>query len=314
MAYDGSGVFNRLYNWQADAAAGIDILADRMDAEMDGFATGLSICLTRDGQAAMEAPLDMGGFRLINLLDPAADQDAVTKKFLETNFAAYLQVGPMAPPDPKMGSLWYRDVSPVGLFMYYVDVDSSQWIQLAGNGIVLPLATTDEARAGTESAKLMSPALVAARQGVIASGQLTTGTSFNFTGIPPEATEYDILVNFIGHGALGSALTFQPNGQGTGYNNSNVLLQSGTIGVMVTTAGAFGFNAAAAGVNSYLGLAQMRRNNNLVICSGKMRLTAGNIIEQIGQVVLTTAPMTSLLMTPFGASFTQGEAILKWRI
>ncbi len=50
MAFNGSGVFNRLYNWVADAAALIDILPTRMDAEMDGFATGLTNCITKDGQ------------------------------------------------------------------------------------------------------------------------------------------------------------------------------------------------------------------------------------------------------------------------
>jgi microcystin-dependent protein len=82
MAFNGSGVFQRLYNWVTDAANGIDIKADRMDAEMDGFATGLSLCLTRDGQAAMTANLRMGGFAITGLKDPEADQDAATKKFV----------------------------------------------------------------------------------------------------------------------------------------------------------------------------------------------------------------------------------------
>jgi len=83
MAYDGSGVFKRLYSWVADATAGLDILADRMDIEMDGFATGLSNCLTRDGQAGMVAAIDMNGHKIIDLADPTNDQDAVTKKFAE---------------------------------------------------------------------------------------------------------------------------------------------------------------------------------------------------------------------------------------
>lgn len=86
MAYDGNGVFNRLYNWEADAAAGINILAERMDAEMNGFATGLSMVLTRDGQAGMLAPLDMGGFKITGLGNAVADNDAVSKIFADDRF------------------------------------------------------------------------------------------------------------------------------------------------------------------------------------------------------------------------------------
>jgi hypothetical protein len=63
MAFNGSGVFNRLYNWVNDAAAGIKIRADRIDAEMNGFATGLSNCVTKDGQTTVTANLPMASFR-----------------------------------------------------------------------------------------------------------------------------------------------------------------------------------------------------------------------------------------------------------
>lgn len=63
MAFNGSGVFTRLYNWVNDAAANIKIRADRMDNEMNGFATGLSTCITKDGQTTITANLPMAGFR-----------------------------------------------------------------------------------------------------------------------------------------------------------------------------------------------------------------------------------------------------------
>jgi len=62
-AFDGNGNFNRLYNWQTDKANGINIRADRMDAEMDGFAVGLSTCYTKDGQSQPSANLPMNGYR-----------------------------------------------------------------------------------------------------------------------------------------------------------------------------------------------------------------------------------------------------------
>lgn len=62
MAFNGSGVFNRLYSWVTDANAGIKINATRMDADTDGIATGLSNCVTRDGQSPATANLPMGTF------------------------------------------------------------------------------------------------------------------------------------------------------------------------------------------------------------------------------------------------------------
>lgn len=53
MAYDGNGTFVRLHNWTQDAANSIDINSGEMDGEDNGFATGLSNAVTRDGQGKM---------------------------------------------------------------------------------------------------------------------------------------------------------------------------------------------------------------------------------------------------------------------
>lgn len=63
MSYNGSGLFNRLRNWVADAASAINIRADYMDSEMDGFATGLSTAICKDGQTTITANLPMATFR-----------------------------------------------------------------------------------------------------------------------------------------------------------------------------------------------------------------------------------------------------------
>lgn len=62
MAFNGSGTFVRLYDWTDDRDGAVKIRADRMDAEMDGMATALSNCVTRDGQSAATANLPMGGY------------------------------------------------------------------------------------------------------------------------------------------------------------------------------------------------------------------------------------------------------------
>ena len=63
MAFNGLGTFARLYSWVTDLSNSININATRMDAEMDGFATGLSNCITKDGQTTITANLPMAGFR-----------------------------------------------------------------------------------------------------------------------------------------------------------------------------------------------------------------------------------------------------------
>lgn len=57
MAFDGSGNFVRLHNWSQDAANNIDINAGEMDGEDNGFAAGLTLCMTRDGQGKTTADL-----------------------------------------------------------------------------------------------------------------------------------------------------------------------------------------------------------------------------------------------------------------
>jgi hypothetical protein len=82
MAFNGSGVFARLYNWATDAANAIDIEAARMDAEMDGFATGLSNTITRDGQSTITADIPFNGNKITGLADPSSDQDAATRAYV----------------------------------------------------------------------------------------------------------------------------------------------------------------------------------------------------------------------------------------
>lgn len=63
MAFNGTGTFVRIYSWATDKANGIKIRADRMDAETDGIATGLSQVVTRDGQSPATANLPMATFK-----------------------------------------------------------------------------------------------------------------------------------------------------------------------------------------------------------------------------------------------------------
>ncbi len=82
MPFNGSGVFTRLYSWANDAAANIKIRADRMDNEMNGMATGLSQCITKDGQTTVTANLPMSGFRHTGVGDATS----------RNNYGSYAQI------------------------------------------------------------------------------------------------------------------------------------------------------------------------------------------------------------------------------
>ena len=75
MAFNGSGTFNRVYNWTNDKNAGVKILASRHDTEDDGFATGLSTCITKDGQTTVTANLPMNTKRHTGVGNASARTD-----------------------------------------------------------------------------------------------------------------------------------------------------------------------------------------------------------------------------------------------
>lgn len=83
MAFNGNGVFNRLYSFVNDALAGINILSSRMDNELNGIATGLSNAMTRDGQSPPTQNIPMGGFQLKGLATPTDAADAVRKDYVD---------------------------------------------------------------------------------------------------------------------------------------------------------------------------------------------------------------------------------------
>ena len=77
MAYNGTGTFNRIYNWTTDAANGVNIEAARMDTEDSGFATGLSNAITKDGQTTITANIPFNSKKITGLANGSARTDSI---------------------------------------------------------------------------------------------------------------------------------------------------------------------------------------------------------------------------------------------
>ena len=93
MAFDGNGTFVRIYNWATDKANGIKIRADRMDAETDGIATGLSTCITKDGQTTVTANLPMATFKHTGVGAASTRTDYGRASQLQDNDLTYFTTG-----------------------------------------------------------------------------------------------------------------------------------------------------------------------------------------------------------------------------
>lgn len=148
MAFNGSGTFVRLYNWATDAANAINISATRMDGEDSGFASGLSNCVTRDGQSPFLANIPAGGFKITGLGNGTLAGDAVAygqitgfallsgSTFIgrvvtlasATGAAGFNVPAGVAPTSPVDGDLW----STTTAFYARVNGVTKQFATLAG--------------------------------------------------------------------------------------------------------------------------------------------------------------------------------------
>lgn len=83
MAYNGSGTYIRVTNWQADATAKVKIKSDRHDTQDDDFASALSNVICKDGQSQPTADLPLNGHRFTNMGDPIAATDSANKRYVD---------------------------------------------------------------------------------------------------------------------------------------------------------------------------------------------------------------------------------------
>jgi hypothetical protein len=90
MAFNGTGTFSRLYNWVADKVNAIPVTASRVDAELDGMATGLSQCITKDGQTTITANIPFNSNKITGVGNGTARTDVINVGQVQDNQFQYL--------------------------------------------------------------------------------------------------------------------------------------------------------------------------------------------------------------------------------
>ncbi len=93
MAFNGAGVFNRLYNYVQDRINGQKPAAERFDGEFNNVADGLTNTITRDGQTTIIADIPFNNKKITGLADATTATDALNR---QTGDARYLQASQAA--------------------------------------------------------------------------------------------------------------------------------------------------------------------------------------------------------------------------
>jgi len=104
MAFNGVGVFTRIYQWTQDAANGIFVDATRTDTDSNDIAAGLTNCVTRDGQSPWLANIPAGGFKITGLVSGSASGDSANYGQV-FNSPAFTSPSIVANPAPTDNSL-----------------------------------------------------------------------------------------------------------------------------------------------------------------------------------------------------------------
>lgn len=84
--FDGSGNYVRQYSWVTDKTNGVNITSSRMDTEDNGFASGLTLAVTRDGQGKMAADF-------VPSADAAYKLGSVALRWTDLNLSGNASIG-----------------------------------------------------------------------------------------------------------------------------------------------------------------------------------------------------------------------------
>lgn len=172
MAFNGSGTFNLKYNWQNDAANGVNISSFRMQDQEQDIANGLSNCMTRDGQAPAAANLSMGGFRLTSVGTSVADTDAANQAYVKAAIAAVAPYGPGFSTTTSVDAICLLDKTKV------TQAFALGWANAADGGggpYASDLSDTTSGAYGTGSISGTTLTITSVTNGTYAVGQRVSG-------------------------------------------------------------------------------------------------------------------------------------------
>lgn len=172
MAFNGSGTFNLKYNWQNDAANGINISSFRMTDQEQDIANGLSNCMTRDGQGPATANISMGGFRLLNVGTPVAGTDAVNQAYLQAQIAGVAPYGAGFPTTTSVDAICQLDKTKV---TQAFALGNNQITDGGGGPYACDLSDTTSGAYGTGSISGNTLTVTGVTNGTYAVGQCIRG-------------------------------------------------------------------------------------------------------------------------------------------
>jgi hypothetical protein len=87
MAFNGSGVFSRIYSWATESGSP-PIAISKLDTQEADIATGLSTCITKDGQTTITAAIPFNDKRITGLGAATADADALNRTTADGRYLA----------------------------------------------------------------------------------------------------------------------------------------------------------------------------------------------------------------------------------
>ena len=90
MAFNGTGTFLKIYNWEVDRDNKVPIKASRFNEEINEIATGLSNCITKDGQTVITANISLNGNKLTNVGSGTDRTNTINVSQVQDNQFKYL--------------------------------------------------------------------------------------------------------------------------------------------------------------------------------------------------------------------------------
>lgn len=229
MAFNGFGLYTRIYNWVTDAANAIPITPSRMDGDAQDIANALSQCMTKTGVSTPTANLPMGGYKFTGLGAGANPGDSVAwGQTYNATTATALQTARTINGVAFDGSANITIGASVSTLTFGTHLTGGSF-----NGSAAVTIGTDATNANTVStvvARDASGNFSAGTISAVLAGNASTATTLQ-TARTINGVSFDGSSN-ITISSTGSTLTFGTHLTGTSYNGSSAV----TIGVDATNA------------------------------------------------------------------------------